>query len=100
MESSVAPLGNGRGKSEAKGEGLFPLGKSRAKRRGGGAKATGLYMCIPEFEAGPKCDLQKTKTVKSCDLKKDKSHFGHQTGGATVCVSACEKGVTEVKKIK
>ena len=32
---------------------------------------------IPEFEAGPKCDLEKNKTVKSCDLKKDKTHFGH-----------------------
>ena len=55
---------------------------------------------IPEFEADPKCYLEKNKQVKKGYLKKIKQVFGHQTGGATVCVSACDKGVTEVKKMK
>ena len=38
------------------GVGLSHDRESRAKREEERAKRTGYIMCIPEFEAGPKCD--------------------------------------------
>ena len=52
-----------------RGRGFPKTRESRAKREEERAKRTGYIMCIPEFEAGPKCYLKINSVGETSYLK-------------------------------
>jgi hypothetical protein len=88
--TSVAPLGIGRGKSceATRGWGFPTTGKVERSEEEERAKRTGDIMCIPEFEAGPKCYLKINSVGEISYLKINSVAFRTHTKLPPVwCVS-------------